>query len=257
MSELLQLSAVEAYIGGSHILRGLNLTVGAGEVVALMGRNGVGKTTTLRAITGVLPVRSGSITFRGRDLLKLTPDARARAGIGYVPQGRDIFPHLTVEENLQVGLVVHGRKGAEARQALERVYALFPVLKEMLGRKGGVLSGGQQQQLAIGRALLTDPKLLILDEPTEGIQPSIIEQIGDTLKKLKSEGFTHDYAGEIMEAIKSLQKEGSLAILLVEQYVDFCRDVADRFYAMDRGAVVASGTIDLLTDDVVKEHMQV
>ncbi len=257
MSELLQLSAVEAYIGGSRILRGLNMTVGAGEVVALMGRNGVGKTTTLRAITGVLPVRSGSITFRGKDLLKLTADARARAGIGYVPQGRDIFPHLTVEENLQVGLVVHGRKGAEARQALERVYALFPVLKEMLRRKGGVLSGGQQQQLAIGRALLTDPKLLILDEPTEGIQPSIIEQIGDTLKKLKSEGFSHDYAGEIMEAIKALQKEGSLAILLVEQYVDFCRDVADRFYAMDRGVVVASGTIDLLTDEVVKQHMQV
>jgi urea transport system ATP-binding protein len=257
MSELLQLSAVEAYIGGSRILRGLNMTVGAGEVVALMGRNGVGKTTTLRAITGVLPVRSGSITFRGKDLLKLSADARARAGIGYVPQGRDIFPHLTVGENLQVGLVVHGRKGVEARQALERVYALFPVLKEMLGRKGGVLSGGQQQQLAIGRALLTDPKLLILDEPTEGIQPSIIEHIGDTLKKLKSKGFVHDYAGEIMEAIKALQKEGSLAILLVEQYVDFCRDVADRFYAMDRGVVVASGTIDLLTDDVVKQHMQV
>ncbi len=257
MSALLQLSSVETDIGGSRILRGVTLEVNAGEVVALMGRNGVGKTTTLKSITGVLPVRAGRIVFGGADILKLAPDARARAGIGYVPQGRDIFPHLTVEENLQVGLVVHDRKGAAARSALERVYALFPVLKEMLGRKGGVLSGGQQQQLAIGRALLTDPKLLILDEPTEGIQPSIIEQIGDTLRKLKTDGFSHNYAGEIMEAIKKLHKEGSLAILLVEQYVDFCREVADRYYALDRGAVVSSGPIAALTDEVVKKHLQV
>jgi len=174
-----------------------------------------------------------------------------------VPQGRDIFPHLTIEENLQVGLVVHGRKGAAAKAALGKVYALFPVLKEMLKRKGGVLSGGQQQQLAIGRALLTNPKLLILDEPTEGIQPSIIDHIGDTLKKLKSEGFGHDYPAEIKNAVIVLKAEGSLAILLVEQYVDFCREVADRFYAMDRGAVVISGTIDTLTDEVVKKHLQV
>jgi urea transport system ATP-binding protein len=257
MNSLLQLSAVETYIGGSRILRGVDLEVRAGEVVALMGRNGVGKTTTLRSITGVLPVRSGSILFAGQRIDQLAPDARARAGIGYVPQGRDIFPHLTVEENLHVGLVVHGRRGAPAKAALERVYHLFPVLKEMLARKGGVLSGGQQQQLAIGRALLTDPKLLILDEPTEGIQPSIIEQIGDTLKKLKDEGFGHDYSQEVQNAVKVLKAEGKLAILLVEQFVDFCRDCADRFYAMDRGAVVVSGPIASLTDEVVREHLQV
>jgi urea transport system ATP-binding protein len=264
MSSLLHLSAVEANIGGSRILRGVDLEIASGEVVALMGRNGVGKTTTLRAITGMLAIRAGSITFAGQRIDRLAPDVRARAGIGYVPQGRDIFPHLTVEENLHVGLVVHGRRGAAARSALDRVYALFPVLKEMLSRKGGVLSGGQQQQLAIGRALLTDPKLLILDEPTEGIQPSIIDQIGDTLKKLKAprapaetlERAAQDVQ-EIKQAVKELKKEHALAILLVEQYVDFCREVADRFYAMDRGVVVASGPIDSLTDDVVKKHLQV
>jgi urea transport system ATP-binding protein len=257
MTALLQLSSVETYIGGSRILRGVDLDVRAGEVVALMGRNGVGKTTTLRSITGVLPVRAGAITFAGERIDQRPPDARARAGIGYVPQGRDIFPHLTVEENLHVGLVVHRCRGSAARSALDRVYALFPVLKEMLGRKGGVLSGGQQQQLAIGRALLTNPKLLILDEPTEGIQPSIIEQIGDTLKKLKDEGFRHDYSQEVQNAVKALKAEGKLAILLVEQFVDFCRDVADRFYAMDRGAVVVSGDIAALTDEVVRVHLQV
>ena len=234
---LLRLNGVETYIGGSHILRGVELAVSTGEVVALMGRNGVGKTTTLRSITGVIPIREGNIQFDGRPIERLPGDARARAGIGYVPQGRDIFPHLTVEENLRIGLVVKRRRAAEGRDALERVFALFPVLKQMLGRKGGVLSGGQQQQLAIGRALLTDPKLLILDEPTEGIQPSIIEEIGETLKRLRA--------------------EGTLAILVVEQFVDFCRDIADRFYAMDRGAVVASGAIAGLTDAVVKEHLQV
>jgi urea transport system ATP-binding protein len=258
MSALLQLSGIETYIGGSRILRGVDLEIHPGEVVALMGRNGVGKTTTLRSITGVLPVRSGTITLAGQPIEKLPMDVRARAGIGYVPQGRDIFPHLTVEENLHIGLVVHGRKGAAARAGLERVFALFPVLKEMLARKGGVLSGGQQQQLAIGRALLTDPKLLILDEPTEGIQPSIIEQIGDTLKRLKLEGFVKkNPSEEIQSAIKALKAEGRLAILLVEQFVDFCRECADRFYAMDRGVVVVSGPIATLTDEVVKEHLQV
>jgi len=264
MPALLSLSSIETYIGGSRILRGVDLEIAPGEVVALMGRNGVGKTTILRSITGVLPIRAGSITFNGATIAKMPIDARARAGIGYVPQGRDIFPHLTVEENLHLGLVVHRRKGADARAALERVYSLFPVLKEMLSRKGGVLSGGQQQQLAIGRALLTNPKLLILDEPTEGIQPSIIDQIGDTLKKLKApaapasafEQAARDVA-EIKNAVKQLKQEHALAILLVEQYVDFCREVADRFYAMDRGVVVASGPISALTDDVVKEHLQV
>ncbi|WP_414661239.1 ABC transporter ATP-binding protein [Horticoccus sp. 23ND18S-11] len=257
MTALLELKSVETYIGGSRILRGVDLEINPGEVVALMGRNGVGKTTTLRSITGVLPVRAGTITLNGESIEKLPMDVRARAGIGYVPQGRDIFPHLTVEENLHVGLVVHGRKGAAAKASLDRVFTLFPVLKEMLARKGGVLSGGQQQQLAIGRALLTNPKLLILDEPTEGIQPSIIEQIGDTLKKLKVEGFGHNYSEEVQNAVKILKAEGNLAILLVEQFVDFCRECADRFYAMDRGVVVVSGPIATLTDEVVKEHLQV
>ena len=265
MTALLQLSSVETDIGGSRILRGVDLEVNSGEVVALMGRNGVGKTTTLKSITGVLPVRVGSILFAGQRIEHLPVDVRARAGIGYVPQGRDIFPHLTIEENLHVGLVVHGRRGAEARAMLERVFALFPVLKEMLARKGGVLSGGQQQQLAIGRALLTNPKLLILDEPTEGIQPSIIDQIGDTLKKLKISNISEEEAlaqsrheaADIKDAVKTLRRDGALAILLVEQYVDFCREVADRFYAMDRGAVTISGPIAHLTDEVVKEHLQV
>ncbi len=264
MSALLQLSNIETDIGGSRILRGVTLEVNAGEVVALMGRNGVGKTTTLKSITGVLPVRAGTIMFDGKPLAGLPMDARARAGIGYVPQGRDIFPHLTIEENLQVGLVVHGRRGAEAKRMLDRVFSLFPVLKDMLSRKGGVLSGGQQQQLAIGRALLTDPKLLILDEPTEGIQPSIIDQIGDTLKKLKAPAApaavleqADQAVREIKQAVKQLTEERALAILLVEQYVDFCREVSDRFYAMDRGAVTISGPITNLTDDVVKEHLQV
>ena len=242
MSTLLHLKSVEADISGSRILRGVDLEVRPGEVVALMGRNGVGKTTTLKTITGVLPVRAGEIVFAGQPIHRLATDVRARLGIGYVPQGRDIFPHMTVEENLRIGLVVHGRKGADAANALERVYELFPVLKEMLGRKGGVLSGGQQQQLAIGRALLLDPKLLILDEPTEGIQPSIIEQIGDTLRRLRT--------------IPRADGTG-LAILLVEQYVDFCRAVADRYYALDRGAVVSSGAIADLTDEVVRTHLQV
>ena len=264
MSALLKLTSVESDIGGSRILRGVNLEVNAGEVVALMGRNGVGKTTTLRTITGLLPVRCGSVTFDGQDIAKLAPDVRARAGIAYVPQGRDIFPHLTVEENLHVGLVVHRRGRASDQEGLERVYSLFPVLKQMLARKGGVLSGGQQQQLAIGRALLTKPKLLILDEPTEGIQPSIIDQIGDTLKKLKAPAAPTDVfqraaedVQQIKHAVQAIKQEHALAILLVEQYVDFCREVADRYYAMDRGAVVVSGDIASLTDDIVKKHLQV
>jgi len=237
VSALLALSGVEADIGGSRILRGVSLEVAGGEVVCLMGRNGVGKTTTLRCIMGLRAVRAGSLSLGGKPLGGMATALRAFAGIGYVPQGRDIFPHLTVEENLRVGILLHPRPRAAARDDLERVYALFPVLKSMLARKGGVLSGGQQQQLAIARALLTRPKLLMLDEPTEGIQPSIIEEIGETLKRLR--------------------KEGGLAILLVEQYVDFCREVGDRFYAMDRGAITISGAVSGLTDDVVRQHLQV
>ncbi len=234
---LLQLQKVEADIGGSRILRGVDLAVASGEVVALMGRNGVGKTTTLRVIMGLLPVRAGALFYDGRSARGTSTAGRARAGLGYVPQGRDIFPHLTVEENLYVGLLLHRRTKLEQKEELERVYTLFPVLPAMLKRKGGVLSGGQQQQLAIARALLTGPRLLLLDEPTEGIQPSIIEEIGETLLRLK--------------------RQGGIAILLVEQFVDFCRDVADRFYAMDRGAVTISGPVGGLTDEVVRQHLQV
>ncbi|MCX6936897.1 MAG: urea ABC transporter ATP-binding subunit UrtE [Verrucomicrobia bacterium] len=234
---LLNLSAAEVDIDGSRILRGVTLEVRANELVALMGRNGVGKTTTLRALMGLRPLRSGVMTLGTTDLVPLDTAARARAGLGYVPQGREIFPHLTVEENLRVSLVTHGIKGSAARDALDEVYTLFPILRQFVARKGGVLSGGQQQQLAIARALLTKPRLLLLDEPTEGIQPSIIEEIGDTLKKLRA--------------------SGRLSILLVEQYVDFCRAIADRFYAMDRGVVTISGPIADLTDEVVQKHLQV
>jgi len=237
VSALLKLSGVEGDIGGSRILRGVNLEVSSGQVACLMGRNGVGKSTTLRTIMGLRAKRAGALVFDGRPLDPLSTAQRAFAGIGYVPQGRDIFPHLTVDENLEVGILLHPRSRAEAREDRERVYALFPVLQSMLARKGGVLSGGQQQQLAIARALLTRPKLLMLDEPTEGIQPSIIEQIGETLGRLKS--------------------QGGLSILLVEQYVDFCRAVGDSFYAMDRGIIVASGPIVELTDEVVRAHFEV
>ena len=219
---------------GSRILRGVDLEVPERSLVCLMGRNGVGKTTTLKAIVGLVRRDAGSITLDGALLDGTKPDERARRGVGYVPQGRDIFPNLTVWENLKLSLVVHG---AKANGQVDRVLQLFPVLKEMLQRKGGVLSGGQQQQLAIARALLTDPKVLLLDEPTEGIQPNIIDQIGETLLTLK--------------------REGKLSILLVEQYLDFCISVADTFFIMDRGAIVANGPIANLNDDMVKQHLTV
>ena len=219
---------------GSRILRGVDLEVPARSLVCLMGRNGVGKTTTLKSIVGLVRADSGSVTLDGKPLDGTKPDERARRGIGYVPQGRDIFPNLTVWENLKLSLVVHG---AKANGQVDRVLQLFPVLKDMLQRKGGVLSGGQQQQLAIARALLTDPKVLLLDEPTEGIQPNIIDQIGDTLLALK--------------------REGKLSILLVEQYLDFCVTVADRFFIMDRGAIVANGPMANLNQEIVKQHLTV
>lgn len=226
------LSNISVSYDGSRILRGVNLTVPAHSLVCLMGRNGVGKTTTLKAIMGLVALDGGSIRLTGQELAGLKPEERARQGVGYVPQGRDIFPHLTVWENLKISLVV---RGAKANGQVDRVLELFPVLKEMLPRKGGVLSGGQQQQLAIARALLTGPKILILDEPTEGIQPNIIDLIGETLVKIK--------------------KEEKISILLVEQYLDFCREVGDCFYIMDRGAVVAEGPISHLHDSVVKQHL--
>lgn len=231
---MLTLSDISVSYDGSRILRGVNLTVPPHSLVCLMGRNGVGKTTTLKSIVGLVRMDTGSVRLEGEELTGAKPDQRARQGLGYVPQGRDIFPHLTVWENLKISLVVHG---AKANGNLDRVLDLFPVLKEMLDRKGGVLSGGQQQQLAIARALLTDPKILILDEPTEGIQPNIIDQIGETLLKIK--------------------KEGKISILLVEQYLDFCLDVGDAFYIMDRGSIVAEGPIAHLTDDIVRQHLTV
>jgi urea transport system ATP-binding protein len=231
---MLNLSNINVSYEGSRILRGVNLTVPEHSLVCLMGRNGVGKTTTLKSIVGLVRFEAGSVQLGGVDLSEMKPDQRARAGVGYVPQGRDIFPHLTVWENLKISLVVHGTK---ANGQVDRVLELFPILKEFLQRKGGVLSGGQQQQLAIARALLTDPKILLLDEPTEGIQPNIIDLIGDTLLKIK--------------------KEGKISILLVEQYLDFCLSVGDSFYIMDRGAVVAEGPISHLNDDIVKKHLTV
>jgi urea transport system ATP-binding protein len=231
---MLHLSSIEANIGGSRILRGVSFQVPANKVFCLMGRNGVGKTSTLKSIVGLLRSNNGAIHLDGRDITRWSPEARARAGIGYVPQGREIFPFLTVDENLRIGAVAQGRK---VNGQLDRVFELFPIIKEFLPRKGGMLSGGQQQQLAIARALLTDPKVLILDEPTEGIQPNIIDQIG--------------------EAIKLLRKEGRMSILLVEQYLDFCKELADDFAIMNRGAVVVSGPVSALTDAVVKEHLTV
>ena len=230
---MLSIDKVSISLGGSRILRDVSLEVGANHVFCLIGRNGVGKTTTLKSVVGLYKPNIGRVVFDGSDISRLPPEERARAGIGYVPQGRGIFPHLTVAENLSIGAVAKRRK---SKEALERVYSLFPIIKDFLARKGGMLSGGQQQQLAIGRALLTEPKLLILDEPTEGIQPNIIDQIG--------------------EAIKLLKKE-SITILLVEQYLDFCKELADNFAILDRGSVVAQGSVAELTDEVVKRHLTV
>jgi urea transport system ATP-binding protein len=214
---MLSVEDVHQYYGGSHILRGVSLEAAAGQVTVLLGRNGVGKTTLLRSIVGLVPVKAGRVAFGGADLTGAPPHARARAGIGYVPQGREIFPRLTVEENLLMGLATR-RRGAKVP---ERVFALFPALKALLRRRGGDLSGGQQQQLAIARALAMEPSLLILDEPTEGIQPSIIR--------------------DIERAIRALAAEGRMAILLVEQYYDFARSLADRYLVMERGQVVKRG----------------
>lgn len=252
---MLSLSNISASYDGSRILRDVSLSVERGKVACLMGRNGVGKTTTLKCIMGLLAADAGTVDLDGIGLSALRPDARARAGLGYIPQGRDIFPNLTVMENLQIGAVAQGRK---VGRELDRIFELFPVLKEMSRRKGGVLSGGQQQQLAIGRALVTNPKVLLLDEPTEGIQPNIIDQIGETIKKLSRHGLDPDpTAREIGNAIKALRAEGSIGILLVEQYLDFCLDVGDSFYIMDRGSLVAGGPIAELSDGLVKEHLAV
>jgi urea transport system ATP-binding protein len=231
---VLTVKGLNQFYGGSHTLWDVDLSVPSGSLICLMGRNGMGKTTLLKCIMGLLKVTSGSISFEGADLLKRPAEERATLGIGYVPQGREIFPHLTVEENLKVGLGV--RKNG-ARTVPERVFELFPVLKDMLRRRGGDLSGGQQQQLAIGRALVLEPKLLILDEPTEGIQPNIVHEIGNIILKLN--------------------KEEGLAVLLVEQKLPFARRVASEFCILSNGRQVAAGVIGELTDEIVSAHLSV
>jgi urea transport system ATP-binding protein len=216
-------------------LRGVSLSLAKGECLALLGRNGVGKTTLLKCLMGVLPSASGSINFEGRDITRLKPHERAALGIAYVPQGREIFARLTVEENLLMGMAT--KPGRNASTIRGEVYELFPVLKEMLGRRGGDLSGGQQQQLAIARALLADPKLIILDEPTEGIQPSIIKDIG--------------------RVIRMLRERGDMAILLCEQYFDFAHELADKFMVLSRGEVVAAGSQHEMAHENVKRHLAV
>ncbi|MEY4645454.1 MAG: hypothetical protein RLZZ596_2285 [Pseudomonadota bacterium] len=214
---MLEIKNINQYYGGSHILRDVSLRCKLGKVCVVLGRNGVGKTTLLNTLMGLVPIRSGSIEFEGRSIHQATPYQRARAGIGYVPQGREIFARLTVEENLRMGLA-YKSAGAQVPQEL---FDLFPMLGKMLKRRGGDLSGGQQQQLAIARALAARPKLLVLDEPTEGIQPSIIKDIG--------------------RVIRLLAQRGDMAILLVEQYYDFARELADDYVVMERGSVLARG----------------
>ena len=231
---MLSVSALNQFYGGSHTLWEVDLAVPARSITCLMGRNGMGKTTLLKCIMGLLPAASGAITFGTLDLLRLPAEERARHGIGYVPQGREIFPQLTVEENLRIGL---GIRKDGARAIPPRIYDLFPVLKQMRGRRGGDLSGGQQQQLAIGRALVLEPELLILDEPTEGIQPNIVHEIGDILLKLN--------------------REAGLTVLLVEQKLPFARRVASDFCVLDKGRALARGPISALTDEVVRAHLSV
>ncbi|TAJ26638.1 MAG: urea ABC transporter ATP-binding subunit UrtE [Nitrospirae bacterium] len=234
---MLRLDNLNVYYGESHILRNIALEVGAGQVVCLMGRNGVGKTTLLKTIMGLLKSRTGRMQFDGADVSEESPDRRVRRGIAYVPQGREIFPHLSVRENLRLGYEARpaSQIGGSEKDAYDEVFSLFPVLAQMLERAGGVLSGGQQQQLAIGRALLSKPKLLLLDEPTEGIQPSIVEQIEQVIEGFKA--------------------ERRFAILLVEQYMEFAARLADTYVIMAKGAVVASGRAAELSEEQVKQHL--
>ncbi len=235
---MLTVDKLNQFYGESHTLWDLDLEVSAGQCTCVMGRNGVGKTTLMKAIMGEVAVKSGQLRYQGNDgeieLTKKAVEARSRLGIGFVPQGRQIFPLLTVEENLRTGLAA---RGDGLKKIPERIYELFPVLKEMKHRRGGDLSGGQQQQLAIGRALVIEPKLLILDEPGEGIQPNIVAQIG--------------------QVIRQLIKEDGLTVLLVEQKLPFARKYADRFVIMDRGRPVAKGDISELSNELIKQHLTV
>ena len=230
---MLEIRKLNQFYGGSHILWDVDMSIAAGSCTCLMGRNGMGKTTLLRCIMGLLPA-TGELLYDGQDLARLAADRRAGLGIGYVPQGREIFSQLTVEENLRIGLSARKHK---LREIPEQIFELFPVLKKMLRRRGGDLSGGQQQQLAIGRALVLEPRLLILDEPTEGIQPNIVHEIGDIILRLN--------------------QEANLTVLLVEQKLPFARRVASEFRILDKGRVVASGKTPELTDDLVRQHLTV
>ena len=236
---MLELKQINAYYGESHILRDVTFTVSNGEVVCLMGRNGVGKTTTLKVITGLLPARSGDLVFDGENVTKVSTDRRARRGLAIVPQGREVIPHLTVRENLQLGFWARSDSPSAAveKAAFDEVDHLFPKLTQILHRPGGVLSGGEQQQLAIGRALLSNPKLLLLDEPTEGIQPSIVDQIEDVILGFK--------------------KSRRFAILLVEQGLHFAARLAEKYIVMAKGAVVAAGKSDELSAEMVRQHLTV
>jgi len=216
---MLQVDKLDQYYGGSHILRGLSFDAKIGEVTCLLGRNGVGKTTLLRCLMGLVPAKEGKVCWEGKPITGFKPHQRVHAGIAYVPQGREIFPRLTVEENLLMGLSRFS--ASEAKAVPEPIYELFPVLREMQQRRGGDLSGGQQQQLAIGRALASKPRLLILDEPTEGIQPSVIKEIGAVIRRLA--------------------ERGDMAILLVEQFYDFAAELADQYLVMSRGEIVQQG----------------
>jgi len=232
VDNILSVKGVNQFYGESHILWDLDLSVARGKCTCLMGRNGVGKTTLLQSIMGLLPLASGTIHYNGEEIQDKAAEIRAGIGIGYVPQGRQIFPQLSVGENLELGLFARNDK---LKKVPEFIFELFPVLKEMIKRNGGDLSGGQQQQLAIGRALVIDPKILILDEPTEGIQPNIVAQIGDIIQKLN--------------------KELDITVLLVEQKLPFARRVGDHFCILERGKSVATGAMDDLNDELVKKFL--
>jgi len=232
----LKIAGLNFFYGESHILRTVDLTVPPGQMVCLIGRNGVGKTTLLKNVMGLLLPRQGDIQYEGRSMLKFSPDKRARMGIGYVPQGREIIPRLTVRENLIIGQEALGDRGTPSKEIPAEIFELFPVLETMLGRMGGDLSGGQQQQLAIARALMSRPKLLVLDEPTEGIQPSIIL--------------------DIESAVRRIIETTGISVLLVEQHLHFVRQ-ADFYYAMQKGGIVASGPTSELSNDVIQEFLAV
>jgi len=256
---MLVVQNLNQYYGGSHILRDLSFDAPVGKVTTLLGRNGVGKTTLLKCLMGLVPAKTGSVQFEGKDITALPSHARVRAGIGYVPQGREIFPRLTVEENLLMGMASLSAKA----QLPERIMELFPVLKTMLKRRGGDLSGGQQQQLAIGRALALNPRLLILDEPTEGIQPSIIKDIERAIRVVASSQPSLETAKksaerqEVMEAIQKVAASGEVAILLVEQYYDFARALADQYLVMERGEFIKRGAGEDMEKDGVRELLAV